>query len=464
MTKTKRAFLVFFVLVFSPIVAFSQISWQEILPWQIETPKDTEYYALNSLSSSNTNNTTIVGYVFHNMKFPYLHCSHLIIRTTDGGSTWKEQISGLPDFLDDINDMKIEKVFAIDSLNVVAVGDSGLILRTTDAGNTWLRQRNKMNTKLRDVSFSDPGHGIAVGDYGTVCITSDGGNSWNVHSMLTNSYFHLTKAFKNGCYFVFSFYNLHLFRTFDGGQTWDSLPIINRSLKDSLWTFIEDIHFFDSLSFIAVGGHQNPQGIGSTTSHYYAIKTTDGGENWKQLIDSSSVLSPLLSVSFFDGLIGVASSSYGNLIVTNDGGNNWVTIFTDTLSQISLTGVFYRDRKHLYAFGNRTFYSSLLEGTYNGDAVAADDVEKPNDFTIFPNPISSEIREMRISFTLGSESNVIFSIYDVLGRQVRKSDIGYNTPGSHQFIFDASLLPADNYYAVLEAEGKRLTKQILILR
>jgi photosystem II stability/assembly factor-like uncharacterized protein len=461
MTNTKKTLLTLFFLLFLSHISFAQVVWEEILPWQFETSNDTSYYALNSLSSSNANNTTIVGYITHNLQHPNSYCSHLISRTTNGGISWNAQNSGLPNFFDQINDVTIEKVYAIDSLNIVAVGDSGLILRTTDAGNTWVNQGKHSRTKYLDVSFYDLDHGIAVGTWGTAAITSDGGKNWNVQELITYSIFDITKAYRNGFYYAFDKNYQHFFRTSDNGATWDSIQIVDKSLKDSLLSFIKDVHFFDSLNFIAVGGHQDPQGSGNTTSHYYIIKTSDGGNSWNQLIDSSDVKAPLYSVSFFDRMTGVASSAFGNLMFTADGGISWKKNVTDSLSGTSLSAVFYKDRSHIYVFNNRIFYSSLLLGTLNTEGVATNQTVVGSILSNYPNPFSSSTT---VAYLLNKESTVQCIVQDILGRELQHIDLGRQQIGEHRFTINASQLIGGSYYYTIEAEGRRTTKQMILIK
>jgi hypothetical protein len=97
-----------------------------------------------------------------------------IIRTTNGGSLWFEQISGTTGALTDI-------CFTDDNTGTVVGRETtrdGLILRTTDGGNTWWTSADNGVPELRSVDFADENTGWAVGDYGWILKTTDGGGSW----------------------------------------------------------------------------------------------------------------------------------------------------------------------------------------------------------------------------------------------------------------------------------------------
>jgi photosystem II stability/assembly factor-like uncharacterized protein len=52
----------------------------------------------------------------------------------------------------------------------------GTVLRTEDGGVTWKAQASHSSARLNDVFFIDPLHGWAVGEGGTVIHTANGGS------------------------------------------------------------------------------------------------------------------------------------------------------------------------------------------------------------------------------------------------------------------------------------------------
>ncbi len=94
----------------------------------------------------------------------------LVMRTDDGGETWK-RIS-VPS--------KIE-LFHLDfngNSHGWIVGDKGLILATVNGGLTWDVQRSNVVRALFNVDFRDDDFGFAVGGGGTILRTEDGGRNW----------------------------------------------------------------------------------------------------------------------------------------------------------------------------------------------------------------------------------------------------------------------------------------------
>jgi photosystem II stability/assembly factor-like uncharacterized protein len=103
-----------------------------------------------------------------------------ILRTTDGGATWEQQSSGTTAYL--------AGVFFTDANTGTAVGGEedyllydislGIILRTTDGGATWKQQSggtSRTTTPLYGVFFTDANAGTAVGYNGTILRTTTGG-------------------------------------------------------------------------------------------------------------------------------------------------------------------------------------------------------------------------------------------------------------------------------------------------
>jgi photosystem II stability/assembly factor-like uncharacterized protein len=82
---------------------------------------------------------------------------------------WVQQTSPVPQVL--------RSVFVIDSLHVVAVGDSGAIITTSD-GTNWGIANNNSPNDLYGVSFRNAQTGWAVGSGGIILRSDNGGQDW----------------------------------------------------------------------------------------------------------------------------------------------------------------------------------------------------------------------------------------------------------------------------------------------
>ena len=93
-----------------------------------------------------------------------------ILKTEDGGATWKQQSSGVESTL-----------FGIamrDAQNGTAVGTDSVILRTEDGGATWKPVTSGFQDRaFYEVAFSGA-NGWLAGNQGLVMQSTDGGASW----------------------------------------------------------------------------------------------------------------------------------------------------------------------------------------------------------------------------------------------------------------------------------------------
>ena len=96
----------------------------------------------------------------------------IIIKTEDGGETWKRQTPK--------TDFTLYQI-AVQGQKGWAVGEKGSFLVSSDGGTTWQKDMDALKTRfwLRDVVFSDAQNGWIIGAGGTIIQTRDGGKSWN---------------------------------------------------------------------------------------------------------------------------------------------------------------------------------------------------------------------------------------------------------------------------------------------
>ena len=117
---------------------------------------------------SDPNDGVIVG----SLDAGYLCPCTLAMQTTDGGLTWVPRHQG------GSSTEVLDSVSYADADHVVAVGGYRLgarIVRSTDGGATWTEQMLE-NTFLSAVSFADPEVGFAVGS--AIQRTTDSGATW----------------------------------------------------------------------------------------------------------------------------------------------------------------------------------------------------------------------------------------------------------------------------------------------
>jgi photosystem II stability/assembly factor-like uncharacterized protein len=104
-----------------------------------------------------------------------------IYHTEDGGTTWKKQ-AGNFDISDETGAVEGENflfdVTAVDPQTVWAVGIDGYVIRTVDGGKTWKEVKTEApKTQLFCVASSQ-GDTVLIGGNGTFLISTDNGKTW----------------------------------------------------------------------------------------------------------------------------------------------------------------------------------------------------------------------------------------------------------------------------------------------
>jgi len=212
-----------------------------------------------------------------------------VLRTTDGGTTWKK-LAVTADVLDfrDIDAIDERTAYALSIGN----GPASRIYKTTDAGATWkLQFRNDDPKAFYDaMSFWDANHGIVIGDSidGQFCImtTENGGRTW-----LRVPPSALPPALENEGAFAASGTNVAVFgsthawfgtgaaarsrvlHTADRGTTW---TIAETPLRAGQTSGIYSVAFRDALNGVVVGGDHSKE----TEAINNAAITRDGGRTW----------------------------------------------------------------------------------------------------------------------------------------------------------------------------------------
>jgi len=189
----------------------------------------------------------------------------LILRTVDGGASWKIVLSGIT--------FAVNSVCFSDSLHWWAVGHGGTVLCSQDGGQHWSVQvKGDRNTfPLYGVSFSDSLHGLAAGK-AYLIRTEDGGLTWHSLSRKFPDTWQNVVATKKGTvdpsktYIVCAHFDdiSEQFSTWAPGADDDAsgTSVVLETAK-----ILKDFPFLASIKFICFSGEE--QGLLGST-HYAA--------------------------------------------------------------------------------------------------------------------------------------------------------------------------------------------------
>lgn len=234
--------------------------------------------------------------------------------TVDGGAHWAlREASGTPS-------PSLNSVWFFDSREGVAIGNDGSSVRTTDGGQTWTTSTPNGNYGWRNMQFlADGSVGWVSSATGAIYRSTDKGHSWlspvpQTSAPMYASDFHFVDSL-HGWAVSNQYSAANLFRTVDGGNTWQALPGYTGSGGFSA------LRFADATHGVAVG----PAGV--------ALTTSDGGDTWLARPTGSS--RAMRRITFIDSMVAVAVGDAGAIIRSNDRGQSWVKVAAPTSNQLN---------------------------------------------------------------------------------------------------------------------------------
>lgn len=241
----------------------------------------------------------------------------LLLPEVQGQGGWTIQNSGTT--------RNLNYVYFLNNYTGYTVGSNGTILKTTNRGNNWSSRPSGTTRNLRSIYFITIGKGFCAGDSGTYLYTQDSGRTWqDISFSIPNNLYsvHYTDAY-NG----FISGDSLILATFDGGQNWEYINLLN------------------SLLAICFPGAANGYAIDHQGGIY---KSADGGHNWRRNTIPFNILPTSI---YFTGVSTgyITGASPYNIIKTSDGGTNWIVTHSGASS---LNSVFFTSATMGFAGGD----------------------------------------------------------------------------------------------------------------
>lgn len=245
-----------------------------------------------------------------------------LFKTMDGGNTWQKiTINGS---MSDI----LTVHFTSDETGYIGF-QNGKIYKTTNGGVSWSLQSSGVTTEIRAIRFVDASTGWFISTAGVVKKTTDGGGTWTTQnsgttiSFISASFISASKGWLTD--------GSSIFVTTNGGSSW--------AVQTNTNSFISEIHFTDANN----GWISRKYGLNSV------YRTSDGGATWTPQFNTGNA--DLFSVHFINSSLGVACGSANQIFRTTNGGTNWTSVNA------------YVSGDHLYAIH---FNSSTGDGWCGG--------------------------------------------------------------------------------------------------
>jgi photosystem II stability/assembly factor-like uncharacterized protein len=255
-----------------------------------------------------------------------------IVRTTDGGATWRGVAPSGAEALDfrDIEAVDTETAYALS----IGSGDQSRIYKTHDGGRSWVLQFVNPDPQgfYDALAFWDAAHGLALGDpvggRFTVIRTTDGGAHWNrvppeqlppaldgEGAFAASGTCLTVQGTAHAWFGTGGAARARVFRSIDGGSTWQAAdaPIVAGQSSAGIFS----LAFNDARHGVAVGGDYRQEREGGR--HF--ARTDDGGRTWV----SGTLRGFRSAVAFLPG-----SGGHGLVVVgpagadvSSDGGLTW---------------------------------------------------------------------------------------------------------------------------------------------
>jgi photosystem II stability/assembly factor-like uncharacterized protein len=384
--------------------------------------------------------------------------SGTILRTTDAGNNWEIQPNETT--------LPLNDIFFLDENNGWIAGgyaNTGqifwtkeIILKTTDGGTTWHKQFEDSVDRPSAIFFNDIVNGWCVGY--KIRKTTDGGSNWLEvigfgWEEWTDVYFkNLDTGIVAGTHFG------------EGRGAWPAtIGTIDGWNNWYLGGPPVGIYFMGGLSAVCANNPSSALVVGRAHDHYNYIdygliaKTTDWGLTWT----SEYIEGPSFSdVCFTDEINGWVVGIH-RIFRTTDGGINWTLQLGDTVNVFS--SVYFADVSNGWAVGNN---GTILHTTNGGVSFVEEEQidEIPTEFLIsnnFPNPFNPSTK---IKYSVPQLSNVVIKVFDLLSNEIETLVNEEKPAGTYELTWNAESLPSGVYFYQLRAGSFMDTKKMLLLK
>lgn len=339
-----------------------------------------------------------------------------IMHSKDGGWTWQEQYAFSSESLWR-NTFRLNAVQFVNANTgwacgfVVDVGASMTtgMLHTVDGGKTWEQQATGVSYgQIVDLFMFDEQSGWALTNEGyrpegsyesyvQALKTDDGGENWELIHTGKTGLITIGSAIRSGALYFHDAdtgwilgARCNLYKTADGGDTWDTVPL------PLDWTNTLDLKFSSS---------QLGTICGESIFH-----TRDGGDQWNEVPSINRIFTDM---HFTDSLNGWMVGEWGNIYRTLDGGSTWERFEHDATSA-ALRTVTFPDHMNGWAAGRGGTIIRIDNPATMIEYPSKDPVDQRMLYS-YPNPFSTAAT---INYTIIQPGMVRLSIHDLAGREV----------------------------------------------
>lgn len=277
--------------------------------------------------------------------------------STDGGNTWSQVQGALDAFL--LIPFDVEFADS-DTVLVTNLYPPGIFKGVNFPAVSWQFFKTDSTVGFVEVEIGTGGTIYAASAGDGIYKSTTGGNSWfpvntNLRAFLCYPQFQAVSHFKDETLYASSIYSTPLFKTTNGGLTWQEFYYPDWIMKTAIELYPEnpDIVYISGLGIK----------INLTDTLFFSFyRSTDGGQNWTPMdtipnpegVNSFSCLwvSPTDSSRLL-GVLPTGSTSY--LLSSTNSGSDWDTTFSDVFTML-------RGTDTVFVGADTTLYVSFNKG------------------------------------------------------------------------------------------------------
>lgn len=191
----------------------------------------------------------------------------------------------------------------------------------------------------------------------------------------------------------------------------------------------------------------------------YILKSTNAGATF-QATSPFAYSTRIRDIQFLTEQRGYVCGDSGAIFFTSNSGANWSEQITNTRKRIN--SIYFINNDTGYALAD----SGILLRTFNGGIVSinSNTTILPSDFSLYqnyPNPFNPATK---IQFAIPSTSNVVLSIYDIMGRKIKQFDYQSLPGGIHNIDVDMSEYSSGIYYYRFQARDFNQVRKMVLLK
>ncbi len=370
-------------------------------------------------------------------------------------------------------------VHFVNDLTGFAAGNlNGAVLKTVDGGLSWNSIATGGSGTFYDLYFSNEQTGYAAGTSRQILMTQNSGATWVMRSSGAGTIYELevptavgyavgsdptivdktvyyginwtpltppTAEPLRGCNFVspaigwICGYNGTIIRTTDGAANW--IPQTQAASMN-----FECVRFYGSAAGYAAG----QGGV--------MVRTVNSGQTWTTV--NTGTTGTLYDIFLVNSISGWVVGENGIILKTSDAGLNW------TAQQCPVTSTLHSVYMATPLTGYIVGAGGVVLKTTTGGGIPAGIIgnELPANFELrqnYPNPFNPVTN---IEYTIQKTAAVRLSVYNLAGELAEVLVNGVQSPGSYKVVFDGSGFSSGVYMYVLEVDGFRDTKRMVLVK